>query len=170
MENKIHQEINKIFDKLNWPKINFHVVKPTNIEFGEYTSNVALSASKTLSTRPQEIAQKIIDNFDNKKFNIKEIKIMGPGFINFYFDNNYYSSIVKEIFQNPEFGKQPKNNKVINNEYVSANPTGFLHVAHARGAVIGDSISNILEYAGYKVIREYYINDAGLSKVFFDPH
>ena len=61
----------KIFDKLNWPKINFHVVKPTNIEFGEYTSNVALSASKTLSTKPQEIAQKIIDNFDNKKFNIK---------------------------------------------------------------------------------------------------
>ena len=115
MENKIHQEINKIFDKLNWPKINFHVVKPTNIEFGEYTSNVALSASKTLSTKPQEIAQKIIDNFDNKKFNIKEIKIMGPGFINFYFDNNYYSSIVKEIFQNSEFGKQPKNNKVINN-------------------------------------------------------
>ena len=161
MENKIHQEINKIFDKLNWPKINFHVVKPTNIEFGEYTSNVALSASKTLSTKPQEIAQKIIDNFDNKKFNIKEIKIMGPGFINFYFDNNYYSSIVKEIFQNPEFGKQPKNNKVINNEYVSANPTGFLRVAHARGAVIGDSISNILEYAGYKVIREYYINDNG---------
>ncbi len=67
MENKIHQEINKVFDKFNWPKTIFHVVKPTNIEFGEYTSNVALSASKTLSSKPQEIAQKIVDNFDKKK-------------------------------------------------------------------------------------------------------
>ncbi len=161
MENKIHDEINKIFSKFDWPTIDFNVTKPSNIEFGEYTSNVALIGSKILSMTPHQCAQKIIDNFNFEKFNIKEIKIMGPGFLNFYFNDNHYSKIVYNIFSDDNFGKQLKKNKLINNEYVSANPTGFLHVAHARGAVIGDSLSNILEYAGYDVVREYYINDQG---------
>ncbi|MBD5423260.1 MAG: arginine--tRNA ligase [Mycoplasma sp.] len=161
MENKIFEEINKVFEQYGWEKSSFSVTKPTNIEFGEFTSNVALVSSKKLSLPPTDIAQKIIDKFNKESVGVKEIKIMGPGFINFYLNPNHYSNIVKDIYLNNEFGKQQKNNITINNEYVSANPTGFLHVAHARGAALGDSLSNILEYAGYNVIREYYINDNG---------
>ena len=161
MEQKIISELEKIFKKNNWESFEFNVTKPTNIEFGEYTSNIALISAKKLSMSPKEIAEKIINDFDKKKLNVKEIKIMGPGFINFYLENTYYSNIVKDIIKTKEFGKKPRNNITINNEYVSANPTGFLHVAHARGAALGDSLSNILDYAGYDVIREYYINDHG---------
>lgn len=161
MDKKISNELKKIFDKNNWKFDTFEVSKPNNIEFGEFTTNIALVCAKNLSLKPQELAQKIIDNFDKKELNIKEIKIMGPGFINFYLDNNYYSNVVWNIYKNQNFGQDKKKNILINNEYVSANPTGFLHVAHARGAVLGDVISNILVYRGYDVIREYYINDAG---------
>lgn len=161
MEQKIIQELQRIFSLNNWSYRDIVVTKPTNIEFGEFTSNVALTNCKELSLKPQEFASKIIEQFDKEKLNIKDIKIMGPGFINFYLDDQYYSNIVKTIFNNELYGSLEKNGKTINNEYVSANPTGFLHIAHARGAALGDSLSNILEYAGFNVIREYYINDAG---------
>ncbi len=161
MEKALSKELKRIFDLNNWDHTEFSITKPSNIEFGEFTTNIALVTSKQIGKQPKELAQIISDNFDKKKLNIKEIKIMGPGFINFYLDSSYYSNIVKEIIENKEFGRKPSNGITINNEYVSANPTGFLHVAHARGAALGDSLSNILDYAGYNVIREYYINDNG---------
>ena len=161
MEQKISKELIRIFQNQNWDIEEFSVTKPSNIEFGEFTSNIALISAKKLSLKPFEVAKIIVDNFNYKNLNIKEIRIMGPGFINFYLDNQHYSDIVKKILITPQFGKKPKNNITINNEYVSANPTGFLHVAHARGAILGDVLSNILEYGGYNVVREYYINDAG---------
>lgn len=161
MDKKIENELKRIFDSNKWEHINFNITKPSNIEFGEFTSNIALVFAKKLSMNPKEFAQLIVEQFDKEKTNVQNIKIMGPGFINFYLNNSYYSNIVKNILTVDNFGSQLYNGITINNEYVSANPTGFLHVAHARGAALGDSLSNILKYAGYNVIREYYINDAG---------
>lgn len=160
MEKKITKKIEEIFKKNNWEISDFNVTKPTNIEFGEFTTNIALISSKKLGINSQQIAEIIKNEFQDFP-NLKEIKIMGPGFINFYLNNDYYSNIIETIIKEKEFGRKPKNNITINNEYVSANPTGFLHVAHARGASLGDSLSNVLDYAGYNVIREYYINDYG---------
>lgn len=161
MEIKIKNEIIKLFEKNNWIINKFDVSKPINIEFGEYTTNVAMVCAKKNNLAPFELANKLINEFKKEKFDINEIKIMGPGFINFYLNNSYYSNIIKNVIENKKFGQQERKNILINNEYVSANPTGFLHVAHARGAALGDSLSNILEFGGYDVIREYYINDAG---------
>ncbi len=161
MDKKIADELKKIFEQNNWGEFEISVTKPSNLEFGEYTSNIALISAKKLSLNPKELAEKIVNKFNKSKLQIKDIKIMGPGFINFYLSDDYYSNIVKTIISKEEFGRKPKNGKTINNEYVSANPTGFLHVAHARGAALGDSLCNILDYAGYNVVREYYINDAG---------
>lgn len=163
MIDKINQELKNIFIKNNW-EINqneFTIEKPQQISFGEFTTNIALVYAKKLNFKPYELAQKIIEQFDFESLMIKEIKIMGPGFINFYLQPSYYSEQVKTIFLNQEFGKQKRKKQLINVEYVSANPTGFLHVAHARGAVLGDCLSNILDYSGYDVIKEYYINDNG---------
>lgn len=163
MIDKINQELNDIFVKNQWElkQNEFTISKPPQIAFGEFTTNIALVCAKKLNLKPHELAQKIIEQFDNEKLNIREIKIMGPGFINFYLKPTYYSDIVKNIYTNNQFGKKERNHKMINVEYVSANPTGFLHVAHARGAVLGDCLSNILDYAGYDIVREYYINDNG---------
>lgn len=163
MIDKINRELNNIFNKNNW-KINqneFTIGKPSQIVFGEFTTNIALVYAKKLNLKPYELAQKIIDQFNFEELKMQEIKIMGPGFINFYLKPSYYSEQVKNIFLNPEFGKQTRKKQTINVEYVSANPTGFLHIAHARGAVLGDCLSNILDYSGYDVVREYYINDNG---------
>ncbi|HBM1943910.1 TPA: arginine--tRNA ligase, partial [Escherichia coli] len=94
---------------------------------------------------------------------VKEIDIAGPGFINFYLDNQYLTQIIPEaINKGDQFGysDQSKNTNILL-EYVSANPTGDLHIGHARNAAVGDSLANILIAAGYNVTREYYINDAG---------
>ena len=121
--------------------------------------------TKIAKRNPREIAQAIVDNLDTSKAHVKEIDIAGPGFINFYLDNQYLTQIIPEaINKGDQFGyaDQPKNTNILL-EYVSANPTGDLHIGHARNAAVGDSLANILIAAGYNVTREYYINDAGIK-------
>lgn len=162
METKIFNELNNIIKRENWGEINFSVTKPTSLEFGEFTSNIALVGAKFVKKNPRDFANEIVQKIDKQILNIKEIQIVGPGFINFFLDKKYYGEIVENILkQGEDFGKGKKTNDNINLEFVSANPTGFLHVAHARGAALGDSLANILEFSGTKVTREYYINDAG---------
>lgn len=127
---------------------------------GDYASNVAMKYSKLFKTSPRLLAEQIINNIDKEKIN--KIEIAGPGFINFFMKSDSLSSILPIIIQkNEDFGRGEYKNKKINVEFVSANPTGDLHVGHARGAAIGDSVCRILSFAGYDVTREYYINDAG---------
>ena len=117
--------------------------------------------TKVAKRNPREIAQAIVDNLDTSKANVKQVDIAGPGFINFYLDNQYLTAVIPEaINKGDKFGcaEESKNTNILL-EYVSANPTGDLHIGHARNAV-GDSLANIL-IAGYNVTREYYINDAG---------
>jgi len=127
---------------------------------GDYASNVALKFSRLLSKSPIEAAKLIIDGMD--KAGIEKVEIAGPGFINIFLSYSSMTGIIKKIIEEKDnYGRGDIKNKRINIEFVSANPTGDLHVGHARGAAIGDSIARILEFNGYDVTREYYINDAG---------
>ena len=127
---------------------------------GDYASNVALKSSRLFNKAPRDVAGLIVSKLDLS--NIEKVEIAGPGFINFFMKNDSISEQINKIISlESDFGRGEKKNKRINVEFVSANPTGDLHVGHARGAAIGDSIARILSFDGYDVTREYYINDAG---------
>ncbi len=130
---------------------------------GDYATNMAMQLARVAKKAPRLIADDIIANFDKSKASIEKIEIAGPGFINFYMNNSYLTDLVPAILTAGEaYGEtNVGNNQKVQVEFVSANPTGDLHLGHARGAAIGDSLSNILEKAGHDVSREYYINDAG---------
>ncbi|WP_085506294.1 arginine--tRNA ligase [Thalassobacillus devorans] len=137
--------------------------QPKDKAHGDYATNMAMQLARIAKKAPRMIAEDIVANFDNTKASIDKIEIAGPGFINFYMDNQYLTNLVSTILEagdaygESDTGKGEK----IQVEFVSANPTGTLHLGHARGAAVGDSLSNILAKAGYDVSREYYINDAG---------
>ena len=135
---------------------------PKNKENGDFSSNIAMKLTKILKDNPTNIAKKIVDNIDKKDI-VNEIKIVNPGFINFYLNNSYvFSGVSTVIIEDKDYGKNNygKNEK-INVEFVSANPTGILHLGTARGAAYGSNLANILSFSGYNVTKEYYINDAG---------
>ena len=127
---------------------------------GDYATNAAMKNCRLLSKAPRDVAALLVEKINKDK--IDHIEIAGPGFINFYMKNDSLTDIISKIVsEGDDFGRGEKKNKKINVEFVSANPTGDLHVGHARGAAIGDAISRILSFDGYDVTREYYINDAG---------
>ena len=136
---------------------------PKDKAHGDYSSNLAMQLTKVLRRNPREIAQGIVGAIDKEAGNIDHVEIAGPGFINLFLRKDAMTSIIKEVleekdyFGNSDYGQGIKYNV----EYVSANPTGDLHLGHAKGAAVGDSICRIMEAAGYDVTREYYINDAG---------
>ena len=127
---------------------------------GDYATNAAMKNCRLLKKAPVMVANELIEKLD--RTGIEKIEIAGPGFINFFMKNDSLQPIVKKIIDaGDSFGKGENKNFKVNVEFVSANPTGDLHVGHARGAAIGDTICRIMEFAGYDVTREYYINDAG---------
>ena len=134
---------------------------PKNTINGDYSTNIALMLTKLLHKNPMEIAE-LIKNSINSNI-IAKIEIANPGFINMFLSKDRLQAEINTIIdKNKEYGKSNigKSEKV-NIEYVSANPTGTLHIGHARGAAYGDNLSRIMNYCGYDVTREYYINDAG---------
>ena len=143
---------------------DFSLSPPKQESFGDLSSNIALLISKQMKENPLGVAEKIKAELLNKKIkNIDAITVTPPGFINFVIKQNFYQNNLKLIIQDKDdFGKDFKGkDKSANVEFVSANPTGPLTVGHGRNAVIGDTVSNILEWHDYKVTREYYYNDAG---------
>lgn len=141
--------------------IDIIVEIPKNKTHGDYATNIAMVLSKKLKDNPMNIAEKL-KNLLNDEL-IETITIMPPGFINFNLNKDYLFKNINTILEEKNnYGKTNiGNNTKINIEYVSANPTGTLHVGHARGATYGDSLSRILSFLNYDVTREYYINDAG---------
>lgn len=137
--------------------------KPKLVEHGDITTNIAMLLAKELKKNPRAIAQEIISRLDIENRFISSIDIAGPGFVNFRFTDEYFTSQIGAILQEKEnYGKSNfGNNKKTQVEYVSANPTGPLSVGHGRQAAIGDTIANLLQWTGYDVIREYYYNNAG---------
>lgn len=134
---------------------------PPKKEFGDFATNFAMQSAKIFKTSPRKIAEEIKVRIDSDLFD--KIEIAGAGFMNFYLKSDVIYRELKNIYDAGEnFGNLPnKNNVTIQIEYVSANPTGLLHVGHGRGAAAGSAIVNILRAAGYNVESEYYINDAG---------
>lgn len=127
---------------------------------GDYATNLAMKSAKALHKAPKQIAEDLLKEISSDK--IEKIEIAGPGFINFFMKAESLNSIVKTILDEGEhYGDGEKKNIKINVEFVSANPTGDLHLGHTRGAALGDSIANLYAKAGYDVTREYYVNDCG---------
>lgn len=129
---------------------------------GDFASNAAMMFSKKAAMKPRDLAEKIIDNIADTEW-LDEVSIAGPGFINFRLAANAYHSLVPEILeQSHQFGRsQFGKGKKVQVEFVSANPTGPLHVGHGRGAAYGAVVADLLEAVGFDVHREYYVNDAG---------
>ena len=141
----------------------FTVEIPNDISHGDFSCNVALVSAKALRSNPRAIAQMIVDNAVLDGTSFEKIEIAGPGFLNFFISKMWFNSTVKAVLEEKEnYGKTDlgKGKKVLV-EFVSANPTGPMHIGNARGGAIGDCLSSLLEYAGYYVEREFYINDAG---------
>jgi arginyl-tRNA synthetase len=130
-------------------------------KFGDYATNVALKFAKQIQKKPSELAQLLVPLLQDPL--IEKVEIAGPGFINFFIRQTALSGIIKTILdQGEQFGKQTiGQGKKINIEFVSANPTGPMHIAHARAAALGDVIATLLGHVGYQVTREFYVNDAG---------
>ena len=135
---------------------------PKESELGDFSTNAAMVLAGKLKKQPNEIAESIIHSIAMNP-DIENVNIAGKGFINIKIKRKVWQNLVHKIIQNKSsYGDADLGNKEkINIEYVSANPTGPLHVGHTRGAVFGDTLSNILNKVGYDVCREYYINDAG---------
>ncbi|MGM0843476.1 MAG: arginine--tRNA ligase [Bacillota bacterium] len=136
---------------------------PKEKSHGDYSTNMAMRLARVAKKAPRMIADEIAGNIDQEKASIEKIDIAGPGFINFFMRNEYLTELVANVLESgDEYGRsEAGKGERINVEFVSANPTGDLHLGHARGASVGDSLCNVLDKAGYKVTREYYINDAG---------
>lgn len=161
LKKAIQQAIQKSFDlEVSLEQIAIEI--PKNKDHGDFSSNVAMQLARTLKQNPRNIATQITEALDKESCSVSSMEIAGPGFINFTLDTNRYSKVIEEILEKKEnYGQQPSNGIKVNLEYVSANPTGSLHLGHARGAAWGDSCARIMKKAGYDVTREYYVNDAG---------
>jgi len=136
---------------------------PREKAHGDYSTNAAMQLTKLAKQNPRQIAERIVDQIKREAVFVERIEIAGPGFINFYMDKSFLYGVVEQIMQSgDDYGRvEVGNGTKVQVEYVSANPTGSLHLGHARGAAFGDSLCNLLSWAGYDVTREYYINDAG---------
>ncbi len=138
------------------------IEKPKDESFGELSTNVSMVLAKDARIKPRDLAIKIVDILKKDEI-ISSAEIAGPGFINFRIYKKFWFKLIKQILEDGEkFGfTNIGDNKTVNIEFVSANPTGPLHVGHTRGAIFGDVLANLLESVGFIVTREYYINDAG---------
>jgi arginyl-tRNA synthetase len=167
MKEKLKEEIisavkkANLADDSNMPTVV--IESPKEKEHGDYATNMAMQLARIAKKAPRMIAEELVANIAKDKASIDKIEIAGPGFINFHMDKSYLREVISLVNDaGSDYGKTNiGNGKKIQVEFVSANPTGTLHLGHARGAAVGDSLCNILQWAGYDVQREYYINDAG---------
>lgn len=159
----LHQAIDKaqLVESSEIPEIKLE--SPRSKENGDYAANIAMQLTKLAKKPPRAIAESILEHLDTANTAIDSIEIAGPGFLNIRLKTDSLGNVVTSVLdQGADYGRSDSGqNEKIQVEFVSANPTGDLHLGHARGASLGDSLCNILDYAGYDVAREYYINDAG---------
>lgn len=162
----IKQEVQEILKKsltnlqIDYEK-EIEVSIPKDKNHGDYSTNIALSLAKSLKDNPINIANKIKNNIQNEI--ISKIEVLSPGFINIFISEQYLLKSINTIIkENTNYGKSNLGKgKKVNIEFVSANPTGILHLGHGRGATYGDNLARIMTFTGYDVTKEYYVNDAG---------
>ena len=159
LKQAIKEAVKKAFD-IELEENNIVIETPKVKDHGDFSTNVAMQLTRQLRQNPRMIAEKIVANIESE--NVEKMDIAGPGFINFILSKGRFTKVIEEVLSKREnFGQQPSNGIKVNLEYVSANPTGSLHLGHACGAAWGDSCARIMKKAGYDVTREYYVNDAG---------
>lgn len=160
LEQQLIDDISKVVKDLYEVEIKVDLEKPKDIKNGSFATNTAMKLTKELKKNPREIASALVEGLDVETTLIEKVEIAGPGFINFYTTKKYNDLVLSGIDEN--YGQHPAlNNGKYLVEYVSANPTGDLHLGHARGGAYGDALIRIMKKAGYDVTSEYYINDAG---------
>ena len=144
--------------------VEVEVERPKREEHGDWATNIALQYSKMFGEKPRDLAMGIVNKLGSNPY-IEKAEVAGPGFINFTLSRKWISELLINVIKDgPDFGRvNVGKGRKVQVEFVSANPTGPLHVGHGRGAAVGDVCANILAFAGWDVQREYYINDAGLQ-------
>ncbi len=163
-QQQVSDALRRVLQQMNMAEeVTIALEVPREKQHGDLSTNVAMQLARLRNASPRAIAEQIVALLDTQATGIERIAIAGPGFINFYMDKSVLYRIVHEVISRGEhYGKgqlaSPPRYLV---EFVSANPTGSLHLGHARGAAVGDALCRLLAYAGYDVTREYYINDAG---------
>mgnify|MGYP000922539905 FL=1 len=164
IEKQIIEALEKaLIEKFEYePDPGFVMVEiPQRQEQGDYATNLAMRLTKILKMNPREIAQVIVDGVEDLDI-LNKVEVAGPGFINFFVKPKVLASVIDVVLEEDErYGSSSDRKEKILVEYVSANPTGQLHVGHARGAAWGDSLTRIMKFAGYDVMREFYVNDLG---------
>src|SRR3954462_15821802 len=137
------------------------VEPPRDPTHGDMATNVAMVLAKEAGKKPRELAELVAEKLRTDEL-IAKVDVAGPGFINLALKEEVWAKVLKAaIKRKARYGSGKRTKDLVNVEYVSANPTGPMHVGHCRGAVFGDALANLLKFAGHKVTREYYINDAG---------
>ena len=162
LKQALHNAVQKAFDtELDTASIVIEI--PKDKSHGDYSTNVAMQLTRVLKNNPRKIAEAVVEALDKAAADIESCEIAGPGFINFTIKNTSLAQIITRVLQEQDnYGNSNDGQGLkVNVEYVSANPTGDLHLGHARGAAWGDSITRLMKASGYDVCREYYVNDAG---------
>lgn len=166
LKNIIEQAIKKAVSNGTLPEAEmpqFNIEKPANKDNGDYSTNVAMAGARAFKKAPRMIAEAIASYIDLDGTAFDRVEIAGPGFMNFFLSQQFYSNVLKDVFScGKDYGKSDYGQgKRVLVEFVSANPTGPMHIGNARGGAIGDCLASVLDWAGFSVNREFYVNDAG---------
>lgn len=166
LKNIIEQAVKKAVSNGALPEAEmpqFNIEKPANKDNGDYSTNVAMAGARAFKKAPRMIAEAIVSCIDLDGTAFDRVEIAGPGFMNFFLSQQFYSNVLKDVFAcGKDYGKSDYGQgKRVLVEFVSANPTGPMHIGNARGGAIGDCLASVLDWAGFSVNREFYVNDAG---------
>lgn len=166
LKNIIEQAVKKAVSNGALPEAEmpqFNIEKPANKDNGDYSTNVAMAGARAFKKAPRMIAEAIVSCIDLDGTAFERVEIAGPGFMNFFLSQQFYSDVLKDVFScGKDYGKSDYGQgKRVLVEFVSANPTGPMHIGNARGGAIGDCLASVLDWAGFSVNREFYVNDAG---------
>ena len=166
LKNIIEQAVKKAVSNGALPEAEmpqFNIEKPAHKDNGDYSTNVAMAGARAFKKAPRMIAEAIVSCIDLDDTAFERVEIAGPGFMNFFLSQQFYSNVLKDVFScGKDYGKSDYGQgKRVLVEFVSANPTGPMHIGNARGGAIGDCLASVLDWAGFSVNREFYVNDAG---------
>ncbi len=165
MNETLERELARVAAKLGAPDADFVVERPRDGGHGDLATNLAMVLARPLRASPRALAERILEALDLPDGLVTRTEVAGPGFINFWLaDRQLADAVAAIVAAGPGYGRCETGRGVrVNVEFVSANPTGPLHVGHGRGAALGDAIASLLEWTGHAVVREFYINDAGVQ-------
>ena len=165
MSQVLKTELARVAERLGHPGIDFVLERPRDSGHGDVATNLGMVLAKLERSKPRQMAERVVAELHLPEGFVSKIEIAGPGFINFWLADDQLADVVGEILERgPAYGQSQIGVGLrVNVEFVSANPTGPLHVGHGRGAAYGDALASLLEWTGHAVTREFYINDAGVQ-------